>query len=80
MEWPTKKSAKKYKEKNYFSLAMQILQQKRVRAEGAQTDRPVLNLKLRLMGTRRVQMKAVLSWLVRWAHHAGTSGFYPVFV
>ncbi len=27
------------------------------------------------MGTHRVQLKAVLSWLVRWACHAGTRDF-----
>ncbi len=29
------------------------------------------------MGTQSVQMKEVLSWLVRWARHAGTRDFYP---
>jgi hypothetical protein len=29
------------------------------------------------MGTQRVQMKRVLSWLIRWALHAGTRGFFP---
>jgi hypothetical protein len=29
------------------------------------------------MGTQRVQTKGVLSWLMRWALHAGTRGFFP---
>ncbi len=53
------------------------LQQKRVRAEGPQTDRPML--KLRWMGTHRVKMKG-LPWLFRWARHAGTRDFYLAFV
>ncbi len=32
-------------------------------------------LKLRWMGTRRVQMKGVLTWLVRWACRAGPRDF-----
>jgi hypothetical protein len=32
-------------------------------------------LKLRLVGTQRVQMKGVLPWLVRWACRAGTRYF-----
>jgi hypothetical protein len=34
-------------------------------------------VKRRRMETQRVQMKAVLPWLVRWARHAGTRDFYP---
>jgi hypothetical protein len=32
-------------------------------------------LKLRQMGTERVQMKGALPWLVYWALHASTRGF-----
>ncbi len=38
---------------------------------------PFWLLKLRQMGTYRVQMKEVLSWLVWWARCAGTRDFYP---
>ncbi len=34
-------------------------------------------LKLRWMGTQRVQMKGILLWLVRWAYRAGTKYFCP---
>jgi hypothetical protein len=29
------------------------------------------------MGTKRVQLKEVLPWLVHWASRAGTRDFYP---
>ncbi len=35
----------------------------------------ILNLWVRWMGTQRVQMKGVLTWLVHWACLAGTSDF-----
>jgi hypothetical protein len=37
---------------------------------------PCSLLKLRGMGTQRVQMQGVLPWLVRWACRAGTRDFY----
>ncbi len=37
-------------------------------------------LKLRQMGTQKIQMKEVLPSLVRWALHAGTSDFCPALV
>jgi hypothetical protein len=36
---------------------------------------PLLLLNLRQMGAHRVQIKAVLHWLVRWACRAGTRDF-----
>ena len=51
------------------------------RGGGQQPERleksgPCWLLKLRWMGTQRVQMKAVLSWLVRWACSANTIDFF----
>jgi hypothetical protein len=37
---------------------------------------PCWLLRLRWMGTQRVQMKGVLPWLVRWAFRAGTRDFW----
>jgi hypothetical protein len=36
-------------------------------------------LKLWQVGTKRVQMKGVLPWLVRWARRAETKDLYPAF-
>jgi hypothetical protein len=41
---------------------------------------PCRLLKLRQMGTQKIQMKEVLPSLVRWALHAGTSDFCPALV
>ncbi len=38
---------------------------------------PIWLLKLRGMGTQRVQLKVTLPWLARWARRAGTRDFYP---
>ncbi len=40
---------------------------------------PLLTVELRWMETQRGQMKGVLSWLVRWACHAGTRDFCSAF-
>ncbi len=37
---------------------------------------PCWLLKLRWMGTQRVQLKGILPWLVRWACRAGTRDFF----
>jgi hypothetical protein len=36
-------------------------------------------LKLRWMGTQRVQMEGVLPWFLRWSRRAGTRDFYLAF-
>ncbi len=53
----------------YFDLALSLYPEKLERGG------PCRLLKLNCIGTRRVQMKAVLSWLVRWASRAGTRDF-----
>ncbi len=45
------------------------------RPERLERGGPCWLLKLRWMGTQRVQMKGVLPWLVRWACRASTRGF-----
>ncbi len=44
-------------------------------SEGLERGGPFWQLKLRWMGTQRVQMKGVPPWLVRWACRAGTRDF-----
>ncbi len=51
-----------------------------VRPERLERDGPCGLMKLRQMGTQRVHIKGVLTWLVRWARRAGTIDFCPFFL
>ncbi len=59
------------------TCCLQLLRSWRCGPERLDRGGPCWLLKLRCMGTRRVQMKVVHPWLVRWSCPAGTRDFCP---
>ncbi len=58
-------------------LRLTLFLSKKVQPERLERYHPCWLLKLRQLGTQRVQMKGAFLWLVCWACHYGTRGFCP---